>query len=1365
MDEFAVVGGQTNVSKVISWGQNPWSNMTEAFSGCTSLSDISTTSFISSTQGDMVRMFNGCTSLLEADIRNWNLTAGADWYGGSPFRGLVNLQKLDMTGVNIKLISRSDYAFAGIGTAVADGCEFLMSGLNMSTSTATVTPFFVDASRIKPTSDFSNWVFSPNGFDATGMFRSIQLTGTNSILNCSGWSTYSGSSFPSFQSSNSGAGNTGAKVDFTNLNVSNINSLQTAFQSSDFSGIIGLSTWGATAGNVSMYRAFYVAEYFKFSNSDNFSSAFIESLTPTGTYFRQAFDRTGSSLAYDPANGVASDYGDAPNITNIDLSGVSDISAAFTYSKFKNVPDLASATFNSSGVSFYQLFLGARFSDANSHFDLSNATVKITNGRQMTQSTWLSNVTFGDNVDFSACTDVYRAHYYMDSSATGDNTQPVTITYPTVESGLSWAALNQPLDWFNGTVGPTTGPLTTCQVDNLIRSFRTTAYGNALNVNFYQSKITEAPSVVRTLEAELVANGWTITENSTDATIPFEYPNFIEPGVATAPTNNTGSPSFAGTFSSSDPTNIPVNSSTGVINTTNTGNATIRYTLSDGCYTEQAILVASPFITSWNIDSDFVNQTFNFRRATTGTANNNTYFDYQIDWGDGSAMESFTDNTTPTHTYTSAGTYDIKVVGMIPGMQLAYRSGNQFFGRPEAEKLLEIKKWGDCKFSSFYYGFGGCKNMTITATDNPTFRQAGVSGYMNNFFRGCYSITSYDFTPWQTMLENLPTGGIEYLCSGAAKMEYVKLPSCTMRNTGSNYNDSIFNSVGLQAGIEILNAGSGLSTGVLTTTDTGNFAIRVNEVDSNGSAIDGRIGLYNADGWTENAVFNFTGGLQVKLTKARPGCNIIMKDITWSTRPLIRSFMYNAVVDNADLSGWTIDKIQTMQQWFFINNANYQQMTVNMDNWTATGDGITSMRTMMLGNRYNSYPFTGPKILKTTNWDSSVTENLISFDTLGNTADGRSSRLREWWGLDQIKIGKVNTFTRLFENMYYIIFSSQNGRNFSNNCFSNRVSTPSSMSAVLMCSNMSRNVDFSQVSSDAEIINLSGWTFDAGSPCSMSQAFYRSNHPGDDTTASGGIWWDLSSTDMSNVNSLSSAFRNIGLYPTSSPYGNRPTEKRTVKINDLSTTLTSMTYLGQQSTITDYDFTGCDLSNVTTLERVFSANINRQSPKEPYTFTYSNTGNLNSVTNGVSFVDGSTPLRSTDYDNVLRALGSTSVTNGDFRSGTSTYDGGLIFTDGRTPEQMTDTTTANKVVDENKNFVELGVSVGDIVEIRRANSNPIVYASITAVSETELTLSASIITDNNYRYYNIQTSDAAKDRFALDVTNSWYISDGGPTIE
>ena len=48
MDEFAVVSGQANVSKVVSWGNNAWSNVFEAFKDCVNLTDISTTSFLAS---------------------------------------------------------------------------------------------------------------------------------------------------------------------------------------------------------------------------------------------------------------------------------------------------------------------------------------------------------------------------------------------------------------------------------------------------------------------------------------------------------------------------------------------------------------------------------------------------------------------------------------------------------------------------------------------------------------------------------------------------------------------------------------------------------------------------------------------------------------------------------------------------------------------------------------------------------------------------------------------------------------------------------------------------------------------------------------------------------------------------------------------------------------------------------------------------------------------------------------------------------------------------------------------------------------------------------------------------------------------
>jgi len=104
-DDFAVASGKQFVTKVISWGQNPWNRLYSAFKDCTNLTDISTTSLIADTSCDQRLMFNGCTSLLEADIRSWDLTAGVNWRYGGPFHELINLQKLDMTGMNINLLN------------------------------------------------------------------------------------------------------------------------------------------------------------------------------------------------------------------------------------------------------------------------------------------------------------------------------------------------------------------------------------------------------------------------------------------------------------------------------------------------------------------------------------------------------------------------------------------------------------------------------------------------------------------------------------------------------------------------------------------------------------------------------------------------------------------------------------------------------------------------------------------------------------------------------------------------------------------------------------------------------------------------------------------------------------------------------------------------------------------------------------------------------------------------------------------------------------------------------------------------------------------------------------------------------------
>ena len=129
-----------------------------------------------------------------------------------------------------------------------------------------------------------------------------------------------------------------------------------------------------------------------------------------------------------------------------------------------------------------------------------------------------------------------------------------------------------------------------------------------------------------------------------------------------------------------------------------------------------------------------------------------------IDWGDGNTTEDST--TTPTHTYTTAGTY---IITITPGS--GYSSWSQygkhlpmnrwFFNNGgDCLKVVDIMNWG-CFATNTTSAFNGCKNMVITATDGPG---AGVPDYASktqkwntalHMFRQCHKIDP-DMTNWDT---------------------------------------------------------------------------------------------------------------------------------------------------------------------------------------------------------------------------------------------------------------------------------------------------------------------------------------------------------------------------------------------------------------------------------------------------------------------------------------------------------------------------------------------------------------------------------------------------------------------------------------
>jgi surface protein len=110
---------------------------------------------------------------------------------------------------------------------------------------------------------------------------------------------------------------------------------------------------------------------------------------------------------------------------------------------------------------------------------------------------------------------------------------------------------------------------------------------------------------------------------------------------------------------------------------------------------------------------------FKLPLVPSGTVN------FLVDWGDNttSTVTSW-DQAETTHTYSSAGTYTIKIVGQLRG----WKFGNL----GDRLKMLNISSWGALDIS-VDGAFFGCQNMTCSAVDSPVISGTNLS----NTFRSC----------------------------------------------------------------------------------------------------------------------------------------------------------------------------------------------------------------------------------------------------------------------------------------------------------------------------------------------------------------------------------------------------------------------------------------------------------------------------------------------------------------------------------------------------------------------------------------------------------------------------------------------------
>ena len=143
----------------------------------------------------------------------------------------------------------------------------------------------------------------------------------------------------------------------------------------------------------------------------------------------------------------------------------------------------------------------------------------------------------------------------------------------------------------------------------------------------------------------------------------------------------------------------------------------------------------APFEFTVKTDNAGVSTSTQFRMPLISS----TGLNITVDWGDGSALENITVHTNAIHTYSTAGTYTIKVTGSLVNWQFA-NSGDRL-------KILNIASWGIFNLNLSVAVFRGCTNLTSSATDAPLITTTSF----NQLFDSCSNFNG-DISSWNVSL-------------------------------------------------------------------------------------------------------------------------------------------------------------------------------------------------------------------------------------------------------------------------------------------------------------------------------------------------------------------------------------------------------------------------------------------------------------------------------------------------------------------------------------------------------------------------------------------------------------------------------------
>ncbi len=302
---------------------------------------------------------------------------------------------------------------------------------------------------------------------------------------------------------------------------------------------------------------------------------------------------------------------------------------------------------------------------------------------------------------------------------------------------------------------------------------------------------------------------------------------------------------------------------------------------------------SNPFVFTINISG--ADETFEIPITDSFT------YDYFIDWGDGFLQSGQTIGIS--HAYSEAGSYDIKIYGVFPAISFDGNATN-------AEKVTDIKAWGDISWESMNGAFADTRLTSLSATDAPDLSKVTD---LHRVFASTDLFNS-DLSSWNV--------------STVTDMSEAFRNAKVFNGDVSNWNVANVTTLsGMFKDAKQIN--QDLSSWDVSAVQN------MNELFANASAFNGNVSTWNVSNVTDmTAVFD--------------DCKVFNQDISaWdvSNVTTMEDLFNSAEIFNQDISNWDVSKVTNMESVF----QGARAFNIDISSWQV--GNVTDMDRMFSGAR------------------------------------------------------------------------------------------------------------------------------------------------------------------------------------------------------------------------------------------------------------------------------------------------------------------------------------------------------------------------------------------------------------------------------